>query len=48
VYGFAYGRPLVTVTPAVIVLGITASLASACALVWLLRRRTRACPTATS
>lgn len=48
VYGFAYGRPLVTVTPAVIALGITASLAFACALVWLLRRRTRACPAATS
>lgn len=48
VYGFAYGRPMVTVTPTVIALGITASLALACALVWLLRRRTRACPTATS
>jgi hypothetical protein len=46
VYGFAYGRPLVTVTPAVIALGITASLAFAGALVWLLRRRTRACLTA--
>jgi hypothetical protein len=48
VYGFAYGRPLVTVTPAVIALGIAASLAFACALVWLLRRRTHDCPTATS
>lgn len=47
VYGFAYGRPMVTVTPAVIALGITASLAVACALVWLLRRRTHARPAAT-
>lgn len=42
VYGFAYDRPAVTVAPAVIALGITASLAVACALGWLLRRRTRA------
>ncbi len=48
VYGFFYDRPSVTVTPAVIALGITASLAFACALVWLLRRRTRACPAAIS
>ena len=46
VYGFAYGRPLVTVAPAVIAFGIAASLAFACLLAWLLRRRTRACPTA--
>ena len=41
IYGFAYGRPLVTVGPTVITLVITASLAFACALVWLLRHRTR-------
>jgi hypothetical protein len=44
VYGFAYGRPLVMVGPAVIILGITASLVAACALAWLLRRRIRASP----
>jgi hypothetical protein len=48
VYGFAYGRPLVTVGPAVITLGITASLAAACALAWLLRRRIHASPPMTS
>jgi hypothetical protein len=42
VYGFAYGRPLVTAGPAVTTLGITASLAAACALAWLLRRRIHA------
>ena len=40
-YGFAYGRPGVTVGPTVIALVIAASLAFACALAWLLRRRTR-------
>jgi hypothetical protein len=44
VYGFAYGRPLVMVGPAVIILGITASLVAACALAWLLRRRIHASP----
>jgi hypothetical protein len=44
VYGFAYGRPLVMVGPTVITLGITASLAAASALAWLLRRRIRASP----
>jgi hypothetical protein len=48
VYGFAYDRPAVTLGPAVITLGITASLAAACALAWLLRRRIRACPPTTS
>ena len=48
VYGFAYGRPLVTVGPAVITVGITASLAAACALAWLLRRRIHASPPTTS
>lgn len=42
VYGFAYGRPLVTVGPAVITLGITVSLVAAAGLAWLLRRRVRA------
>jgi len=41
-------RPLVTVGPAVITLGITASLAAACALAWLLRRRIHASPPMTS
>ena len=48
VYGFSYGRPLVTVGPAVIILGITASLVAACALAWLLRRRIHASPPMTS
>jgi hypothetical protein len=48
VYGFAYGRPSVTVGSAVITLGIAASLAAACALAWLLRRRIRASPPMTS
>ena len=48
VYGFAYDRPLVTVGPAVIIVGITASLAAVCALAWLLRRRSHAAPTMTS
>jgi hypothetical protein len=48
VYGFAYGRPLVTVGPAVITLGIAVSLVTACALAWLLRRRIRASPPMTS
>jgi hypothetical protein len=48
VYGFAYGRPLVTVGPAVITLVITASLVAACALAWLLRRRIHASPPMTS
>ena len=48
VYGFAYGRPSVTVGPTVITLGITASLAAACALAWLLRRRIHASPPMTS
>jgi hypothetical protein len=48
VYGFAYGRPLVTVGPAVITLAVTASLVTAGALAWLLRRRIRACGPATS
>jgi uncharacterized protein (TIGR03382 family) len=48
VYGFAYGRPLVTVGPAVIIVGITASLAAVCALAWLLRRRSHAAPPMTS
>ena len=48
VYGFAYGRPLVMVGPAVIILGITASLVAACALAWLLRRRIHASPPTTS
>jgi hypothetical protein len=48
VYGFAYGRPSVTVGPAVITLGITASLVAVCALAWLLRRRIRASPPVTS
>jgi hypothetical protein len=48
VYGFAYGRPLVTVGPGVIMLGITASLVAACALAWLLRRRIHADPPMTS
>jgi uncharacterized protein (TIGR03382 family) len=48
VYGFAYGRPLVTVGPAVIIVGITASLAAVCALAWLLRRRSHASPPMTS
>ncbi|MGH3298193.1 MAG: hypothetical protein ACRDP7_41030, partial [Trebonia sp.] len=47
-YGFAYGRPDVTVGPAVITLVITASLVAACALAWLLRRRTHASPPMTS
>jgi hypothetical protein len=42
VYGFAYGRPLVTVGPTVITLGVTASLVAAGALAWLLRRRIHA------
>jgi len=48
VYGFAYGRPLVTVGPAVISVGITASLAAVCTLAWLLRRRIHASPPMTS
>jgi hypothetical protein len=44
VYGFAYGRPSVTVGPTVITLGITASLVAVCALAWLLRRRIHASP----
>jgi uncharacterized protein (TIGR03382 family) len=48
VYGFAYDRPSVTVGPAVITLGITASLVVACALAWLLRRRIHASPPTTS
>ena len=44
VYGFAYGRPVATVGPAVITLVITASLVAACALAWLLRRRIHASP----
>jgi hypothetical protein len=48
VYGFAYGRPLVMVGPAVITLGIAASLVAACALAWLLRRRIHASPPTTS
>ncbi len=48
VYGFAYGRPLVMVGPAVIILGITASLVAACALAWLLRRCIHASPPTTS
>jgi hypothetical protein len=48
VYGFTYGRPLVTVGPPVITLGITASLVAACALAWLLRRRIQASPPNTS
>ncbi len=48
VYGFAYGRPLVTVGPTVIALGIAASLVAACALAWLLRRRIHASPPMTS
>jgi len=48
VYGFAYGRPLVTVGPAVIIVGITASLAAVCTLAWLLRRRIHASPPMTS
>ena len=48
VYGFAYGRPLVTVGSAVITLEITASLVAACALAWLLRRRIHAAPPMTS
>jgi hypothetical protein len=44
VYGFTYERPSVTVGPAAITLGITASLVAACALAWLLRRRIRASP----
>ena len=46
IYGFAYGRPMLTVGPTVISLVIAVSLAFGCALVWLLRRRTRmAAPT---
>jgi hypothetical protein len=48
VYGFAYDRPAVMVGPAVITLGITASLAAACALAWLLRRRIHSSPPTTS
>jgi hypothetical protein len=48
VYGFAYDRPAVMVGPAVITLGITASLVAACALAWLLRRRIHASPPTTS
>jgi len=48
VYGFAYDRPSVMVGPAVITLGITASLVAACALAWLLRRRIHASPSTTS
>lgn len=48
VYGFAYGRPLVTVGPVVFILGITASLVAVCALAWLLRRRIHAAPPMTS
>lgn len=48
IYGFAYGRPLVTGGPTVIALVITASPAAACALVWLLRRRTRTSASTTS
>lgn len=48
VYGFAYGRPLVVVGPAVITLAITASLVAACALAWLLRLRIHASPPTTS
>jgi hypothetical protein len=48
VYGFAYGRPLVTVGPTVIALVITASLVATCALAWLLRRRIHASPPTTS
>ena len=48
VYGFAYDRPLVTVGPAVIIVGITASLAAVCTLAWLLRRRSHAAPPMTS
>jgi hypothetical protein len=48
IYGFAYGRPMVTVGPTVIALVITVSLAFACALAWLLRRRIHACPRMTS
>lgn len=48
VWGFAYGRPLVTVGPGVIILGIAASLVAVCALAWLLRRRIHAAPSMTS
>lgn len=48
VYGFAYGRPLVTVGSAVITLVITASLVAVCALAWLLRRRIHGAPLMTS
>jgi hypothetical protein len=48
VYGFAYGRPLVTVGPAVITLVIAASLAAVGGLAWLLRRRIHASPPTTS
>jgi hypothetical protein len=48
VYGFAYGRPDVSVGPVVIILGIAASLVVVCALAWLLRRRIHASPPTTS
>jgi hypothetical protein len=48
IYGFAYARSYGAVGPAMIAIAITASLALACALVWLLRHRTRTSPPATS
>lgn len=46
--GFAYARSYGAVKPVEIAIAITASLVLACALVWLLRRRTRTSPPTTS
>lgn len=47
-YGFVYASSAGTASTDVITLWITALVALACALAWLLRRRTRACPPTTS
>jgi hypothetical protein len=47
IYGFAYARSYASSGPVQIAIAITAPLAVACALVWLLRHRTRTSPPAT-
>jgi hypothetical protein len=48
IFGVAYGRNGSEVGPAEIAIAIVGSLVSACALIWLLRRRTQASPPMTS
>lgn len=48
IYGFAYARSAGAAGPIAVALAITASLALAFAVVWLLRRRTRTTPPTTS